>query len=58
MDHIQAVEKMLHLIEHLTQSENTFDRKLVQSYVVQAIGHLNYVKHKTDPVSNSKDRSK
>jgi len=58
MDHIRVVEKMLHLIEHLTTSENTFDRKLVQRYVAQAIGHLDYVKRKTDPDADSKDQSK
>ena len=40
LDHLRVVEKMLRLTDQLCHGPNSCDRKLVQSYVLQALAHV------------------
>jgi len=40
LDHLRVAEKLLRLIEQLSQKPNSCDHTLVHSYSLQSMGHL------------------
>ena len=40
LDHLRVAEKMLRLIEHLAVGPNSCDHRLVGSYALQALSHV------------------
>lgn len=40
LDHLRVAEKMIRLVEQLAHGPNSCDHRLVHSYSLQAMGHL------------------